>query len=97
MTENKALDILTLWGENKGAKEEEAKMKTIFKRVGKLFFGLRASSFGIAMFLTAVPLMAGWGGRGGGCTRVAEPASVLLLGAGLVSLAVYAKKKNGKK
>jgi hypothetical protein len=39
----------------------------------------------------------GWKGGGGGCNRVAEPAAVLLLGTGLVSLAVYAKKKNGKK
>jgi hypothetical protein len=28
---------------------------------------------------------------------VAEPASILLLGAGLVSLGVYAKRKRGKK
>jgi len=42
--------------------------------------------------------------RGGGRNRpgnptysVAEPASVALLGAGLVVLGLYAKKKNGKK
>jgi len=58
------------------------------------YFGI--SSF-IAMIMVAVPLMGGWGGGDGSHTSVAEPASVLLLGAGLVSLAVYAKKKNGKK
>ena len=30
-------------------------------------------------------------------TSVAEPAAIALLGAGLVSLVVYAKKKRGKK
>lgn len=34
---------------------------------------------------------------GGNGYSVAEPMAVLLLGAGLVSLAVYAKKKRGKK
>ncbi len=34
---------------------------------------------------------------GGGCYRVAEPMAIVLLGAGLVSLGVYAKKKRGKK
>ena len=32
-----------------------------------------------------------------GVVSVAEPAAILLLGAGLVSLAVYAKKKRAKK
>jgi len=50
-----------------------------------------------ASVLTALPLMAGWGGGDGSRTSVAEPATVLLLGGGLVSLAVYVKKKNGKK
>ncbi|MBE3117722.1 MAG: PEP-CTERM sorting domain-containing protein [Candidatus Atribacteria bacterium] len=34
---------------------------------------------------------------GGNTYSVAEPTAILLLGAGLVSLAVYAKKKRGKK
>ena len=38
----------------------------------------------------------GGGGHGGGYS-VAEPAAVLLLGAGLVSLGLYAKRKRGKK
>lgn len=33
----------------------------------------------------------------GGGYSVAEPAAVVLLGAGLISLGVYAKKKRGKK
>jgi hypothetical protein len=37
------------------------------------------------------------GGRGGGSTfSVAEPASIALLGAGLIALGVFAKHKNGK-
>jgi hypothetical protein len=36
-------------------------------------------------------------GGGGGGYSVAEPAMVLLLGAGLVSLGIYAKRKRGKK
>ena len=32
-----------------------------------------------------------------GTVSVAEPAAILLLGAGLVSLGVYAKRKRGKK
>jgi hypothetical protein len=34
---------------------------------------------------------------GNGTVSVAEPTAILLLGAGLVSLAVYAKKKRSKK
>ncbi len=34
---------------------------------------------------------------GGGSYSVAEPAAILLLGAGLVSLGLYAKRKRGKK
>jgi len=33
----------------------------------------------------------------GGGYSVAEPAAIVLLGAGLISLGVYAKKKRGKK
>jgi hypothetical protein len=38
-------------------------------------------------------------GHGGGnpIQSVAEPAAITLLGAGLVSLGIYAKKKRGKK
>jgi hypothetical protein len=36
-------------------------------------------------------------GRPGPIHSVAEPAAIVLLGAGLVSLGVYAKKKRGKK
>jgi hypothetical protein len=39
----------------------------------------------------------GHGKGGGGQTySVAEPAAVLLLGAGLISLGIYAKRKRGK-
>ncbi len=34
---------------------------------------------------------------GNGVVSVAEPAAILLLGAGLVSLGLYAKRKRGKK
>lgn len=37
------------------------------------------------------------GGAGNGVVSVAEPAAILLLGAGLVSLGLYAKRKRGKK
>jgi len=37
------------------------------------------------------------GGHHGGGYSVAEPAAVLLLGAGLVSLGIYAKRKRNKK
>jgi hypothetical protein len=37
------------------------------------------------------------GGTGNGTVSVAEPAAILLLGAGLVSLGLYAKRKRGKK
>lgn len=46
---------------------------------------------------TSAEAARGWEGSGGGCQSVAEPTAVLMLGAGLVSLGVYAKKKNGKK
>lgn len=36
-------------------------------------------------------------GAGNGVVSVAEPAAILLLGAGLVSLGIYAKRKRGKK
>jgi hypothetical protein len=39
----------------------------------------------------------GHNNEGGNGYSVAEPTAILLLGAGLVSLAVYAKKKRGKK
>ena len=34
---------------------------------------------------------------GGGNYSVAEPAAIMLLGAGLISLGIYAKRKRGKK
>lgn len=56
--------------------------------------------FLIAWVVTAISF-AGEGPRrrpgGGGSYSVAEPASIALLGAGLVSLGIYAKRKRGKK
>jgi len=76
-------------------------MRVIARIWKRVFSSLPASLLGVAMVLTAVPLMGWpfwhWRGGGGGCKNVAEPTSVLLLGAGLISLAVYAKKKNSKK
>lgn len=66
-------------------------MKGKFDKFGKSFFGI------LVLFMCSAATYAGWGGGGGGSTRVAEPAAVILLGTGLISLAVYAKKKNGKK
>ena len=37
------------------------------------------------------------GGAGNGTVSVAEPLTILLLGTGLVSLGIYAKRKRGKK
>ena len=39
----------------------------------------------------------GQGRNRGSIQSVAEPATIVLLGAGLISLAVYAKRKHGKK
>ena len=56
--------------------------------------------FLIAWIVTAISF-AGDGPRrrsgGGGNYSVAEPAAIALLGAGLVSLGIYAKRKRGKK
>ena len=56
--------------------------------------------FLIAWVVTAISF-AGDGPRqrrgGGGSYSVAEPAAIALLGAGLVSLGIYAKRKRNKK
>ena len=56
--------------------------------------------FVIAWVVTAISF-AGDGPRrrpgGGGNYSVAEPASIALLGAGLISLGIYAKRKRNKK
>lgn len=68
---------------------------------------LCASLAGAAVLLGAVASLAGESSQGPrinrGRTRpersysVAEPGSIALLGAGLVTLGIYAKKKNAKK
>lgn len=56
--------------------------------------------FIIAWVVTAISF-AGEGPRrrpgGGGNYSVAEPAAIVLLGAGLISLGLYVKRKRGKK
>jgi hypothetical protein len=57
----------------------------------------------LALLVFSTALMAAAGPRhrpdrtGGTTYSVPEPQSILLLGAGLVGLGIYAKKKNGKK
>ena len=65
----------------------------------KKFLGkMKVAALLAAVLMIAVSaLQAGQRPPGGGHFRVAEPASIVLLGAGLVSLAIYAKRKNGKK
>lgn len=60
--------------------------------------------FVLSTVVSAAGMWPGWwksGGQqndtGGNGYSVAEPTAILLLGAGLVSLAVYAKKKRDKK
>ena len=72
-------------------------MRTIFSRVGTLVLAL-----GLVSILASA---SGFGPRnqhgrnrqGSVPTSVAEPAAIVLLGAGLVSLGFYAKKKHDKK
>ena len=80
------------------------------KRAKVLSLSLILLFFVLSTVASAAEMWPGWwkgnnnGGTGGtgGTTggngySVAEPTAILLLGAGLVSLAVYAKKKRGKK
>jgi hypothetical protein len=71
------------------------------RKAVQLFVGFFVFSLCFNFVHAAVPPTgdSGWGHghRHGGVTRVAEPAAILLLGSGLVSLAIYAKKKRDKK
>jgi len=51
----------------------------------------------LATVASAMELGGRRGGRGGGHYSVAEPAAVVLLAGGLISLGLYAKRKRGKK
>jgi hypothetical protein len=74
-------------------------MIRIFKRVGTLV------GWGFVLLLTMASIASASefgprkkpGMRGREPVSVAEPAAILLLGAGLASLGLYAKKKRGKK
>ena len=63
------------------------------KRIASLLFVLAA----VASLAGAAELGPRRGRPGGPIRSVAEPAGIVLLGAGLVSLGFYAKKKLGKK
>ena len=74
-------------------------MNNRFVKGAWLLLGILIFSLCSNFVLAAVPPIGdgGWGHGDGGTTRVAEPAAILLLGTGLISLAIYARKKNGKK
>ena len=68
-------------------------MKNLKVRIVSLGFSLILMLFGLSAILEA----GGVGGnQSGNTSRVAEPAAIVLLGAGLVSLGIYAKRKRKK-
>mgnify|MGYP001060572755 CR=1 FL=1 len=64
------------------------------KLMGKIDVPALASAL---LLVAASALQAGQRPPGGGHFSVAEPAAIVLLGAGLVSLGFYVKKKRDKK
>ncbi len=77
-------------------------MGNLLKRSGAQVVGILLFTLVMANMISAAVPPEGWipgnPKPGHNNNRVAEPAAVLLLGAGLVSLGVYARKKrNGKK
>ena len=72
-------------------------MNKVMRDIAKPVFAILAVFFVLAT-IAGVAYAGQKNPAGGGHTySVAEPAAILLLGAGLVSLGVYAKKKRGKK
>jgi hypothetical protein len=72
-------------------------MKTVLRKFGVQAVMILLLIASISSIASASEL--GGGGRrgGGGRYSVAEPAAVVLLGAGLISLGIYAKRKRAKK
>ena len=68
-------------------------MKDVKVRLISLGFSLLMMLFA---FSAIVEAGGGWGNQSGKTSRVAEPAAIVLLGAGLVSLGIYAKRKRKK-
>ncbi|GEM_PF-3511514 len=73
------------------------KAKVVFLSFILLFFVLSTVASAAGMWPDWAKGDHKHGGSGGNGYSVAEPTAILLLGTGLVSLAVYAKKKRGKK
>ena len=74
-------------------------MKSLLKKVSNVALPM---VFLFLLVTTGASAAGNWPDRNkhpqpGGGYSVAEPTAVLLLGAGLVSLGIYAKKKRGKK
>ena len=67
-------------------------MKNLRVRIASLGFSLLMMLFALSAIVEA----GGHGNQSGNTSRVAEPAAIVLLGAGLVSLGIYAKRKRKK-
>ena len=71
-------------------------MSNLVKRVGAFLFLTVFLLLAMSSVILAEGYRPGRGGHRGGYA-VAEPATIVLLGAGLVSLGFYAKRKRNKK
>jgi len=68
-------------------------MKNLGVRIASLGFSLLLMLF---TFSSVVNAWWGGGNQTGNTSKVAEPAAIVLLGAGVISLGIYAKRKRKK-
>ena len=71
-------------------------MCNLVKRVGVFLFSMVFFLLAMSSVILAENYRPGRGGHRGGYS-VAEPSAIVLLGAGLVSLGFYARRKRNKK